>query len=54
MEEVTFDDWYALFVEQVRKLGYKGPVDKSSFNDIFDEDVSPEDAAADFVTAMEE
>lgn len=46
---MDFDTWYDIFFERVRKRGYGGPVDKASFLELFQADITPESAADDFV-----
>ena len=46
---VSFDIWFDLFSELVRSSGYDGPIDKSSFEDWFEDGKSPEMACVDFL-----
>jgi hypothetical protein len=53
-EKISFDEWKDKFKAEVDALGYTGPVDEDSFETEYDIDVSPEEAARDFVTEMED
>lgn len=51
---MNFDEWFDVFVDHCQKeLNYGGPIDKGSFEDVWMNDVSPEDAARSFVKEME-
>ena len=51
-EDLTFNDWFDLFVDKCRALGYAGPIDKYSFEWNYEEDETPEYAAEQFVKEM--
>lgn len=55
-DNMTFDEGYDLFLDQVRKEhSYTGPLDKSSFRDDYAVDhKTPEAAAEDFVLDLPE
>jgi len=42
------DNWFEIFMETLRKLGYTGPVDQSSFVEDWEGDESPENSAMEF------
>lgn len=53
MEKTTenFDEWFDIFVDKCRELGYTGPIDRESVEWDFDGD-TPEDAAREFVAEL--
>ena len=51
---MKFQDWYDMFFENVRKGGYRGPIDKDSAKDDFNKGVTAEDAANSFIIDMTE
>lgn len=50
--DLSFDEWYELFKDKSRSLGYKGPIDKYSFEWNYEEGETPEFAAEQFVKEM--
>lgn len=52
IKDFDFDTWFDLFSDRVRKLGYNGPIDKGSFELIWEDNQIPERAAMDFFIEM--
>lgn len=52
MNDFSFDEWFDIFVDEVRKLNYRGPIDKGSFESEWESDITPEEAAKQFVDEM--
>ncbi len=56
MEELTndidFDSWFDIFQERCQKSGYRGPIDKYSFEWEWESGKTPEAAADEFVEEM--
>lgn len=50
--EQTFDNWFDIFTDECRKLGYDGVIDKDSFEFDFLFGKAPEISAADFVNEI--
>jgi hypothetical protein len=48
MENQTFDLWFDLLIDCLKRLGYKGPIDKESFQEDYDEGKTPEEVALTF------
>lgn len=48
----TFGEWFAAFESKARELGYAGPIDRETFRDDFELEISAEDSAAAFVIEM--
>lgn len=53
-DDLSFDEWFDLFRDRVRLMGYYGVIDKYSFEWNYEEGQAPEDAAAVFVEEMNE
>jgi hypothetical protein len=51
-KQLTFDNWFDIFTDEVTKLGYLGPIDKDTFESNYENDKSPEDSAKEFVKEM--
>ena len=49
-----FDEWWDLYVDTIRRLGYTGRVDQDAARDAFEMGNYPEDEAAAFVKEMNE
>ena len=52
---MTFEKWFEIFTNEVRKKGYSGPIDKDAFQQLFEDrdgELSPEVEADDFVKEM--
>ena len=45
---MDIDEWFDIFMETLRKLGYRGPVDKDPFVEDWEGDESPENSAREF------
>lgn len=54
MQEIEFDEWFDLFVDYLRRLGYNGPIDKHSFEDEFEAGKAPEESASEFFNEINE
>ncbi len=52
MQTLNFKTWFDIFTEKVRAANYRGPIDRESAEMDYDDDKSPEAAAADFVIEM--
>lgn len=49
-EDLSFDEWFDLFQDEAKKLGYRGPIDKYAFEFDYEElGKTPEQAAKEFV-----
>lgn len=44
-ELMNFEDWFAIFSDRLRKLGWNGPIDRGSAEITHEGDISPEVAA---------
>jgi ketol-acid reductoisomerase len=51
-DEMTFDEWFDLFVDRCKALGYTGPIDKYCFEWNYEDGETPEYAAEEFVNEM--
>lgn len=51
-KDFEFNEWCDIFIDKCRSLGYKGPIDPSSFDLDYEDDKSPEQAAEEFVKEM--
>lgn len=52
--EFEFEQWFDIFLDEVKKLGYKGPVDMGTFEMDWEIGKSPEETAKEFVAEMED
>ena len=43
--ELEFEDWFGIYFDRLRKLGWQGSVDMGSAECDYENDISPEDAA---------
>ena len=50
--EMDFDQWFDVFTDYCIRNGYRGPIDKESFRDGF-EDMEPEDSAHEYLQEMQ-
>lgn len=50
--EYDFDNWFDIFSERCRNLGYEGRIDKETFRSAWEEELAPEDVAYGFVHDM--
>ena len=50
--EFDFTQWFDIFLDEVKRLGYHGPVDRDSAESDYDSGLSPEHAAKLFVDEM--
>lgn len=48
-DDLTFDQWFDIFQDEVRSKGYSGPLDKYSFESDYEETKTPEAAASEFI-----
>jgi len=53
-EEMYFDEWFDMFADKSRAMGYQGPIDRDSANSEFEQGKTPEEAAQEFVKEMSE
>lgn len=53
-DDMDFDQWFDIFVDETKKLGYTGPIDKYSFESEYEAGETPESAAESFVREMNE
>lgn len=51
-EDFSFDEWFDIFVDEIKKLDYHGPVDKYTFEAEYEDVRTPEAAAKYFVEEM--
>lgn len=51
-EDFSFDEWFDIFTNEVKKLNYDGPIDKYTFEADYDEGKTPEYSAKLFVEEM--
>lgn len=51
-EDFTFENWFDIFTDKCKSLGYEGIIDKDSFEIEYEEGKSPEESAEDFVNEM--
>lgn len=54
INDLDFDTWFDIFIDKCKELGYKGPVDKYTFEWNWEEGETPEYAAEQFVKEMNE
>lgn len=50
--ELSFEEWFDIFIDKCSSLGYDGPIDKGTFEMEYEMDKSPEAAAGEFVNEM--
>ena len=54
-DDMSFDEWFDIFVDTAKNLGYDGPIDKYTFeSDYAIDNRTPEAAAKLFVNEMNE
>ena len=54
-DDLSFDEWFDIFTDKCRQLGYTGPIDKYTFESDYEvEGKTPEFAAEEFVAEMNE
>lgn len=53
-QDLSFDEWFDIFLDKTKQLGYHGPVDKYTFEFDYETGVTPEKSATDFVKEMSE
>lgn len=53
-EDISFDEWFYIFTDKCKALGYKGEIDKYTFEEDYENGKTPEFAAEDFVKEMNE
>jgi len=51
-EKLEFENWYDIFIDSVRSLGYHGPVDRDSGRMDYDNNLEPEEAAKSLVEEL--
>lgn len=42
---MEFEDWFGIYSDELRKLGWDGPIDRGSAEEDHNNDLSPEEAA---------
>ena len=52
-EDITFDEWFDIFLDEVKSINWAGPVDKYTFEDDYERGNTPEAAAREFVAEMQ-
>lgn len=50
----NFNEWFDVFTDKVRSAGYSGPIDRESAEIEFDDNLTPDQAAKEFVEEMKE
>jgi ketol-acid reductoisomerase len=51
-EDITFDEWFDIFSERCSELGYHRRLDKYTFEEDYENGVTPEYSAKSFVDEM--
>ena len=51
-EDLSFDEWFDIFVDKTKSLNYNGPIDKYTFESDYEEGKTPEFSATEFVKEM--
>ena len=51
-EDLSFDEWFGIFTDKTKSLGYVGEIDKYTFEADYDEGKTPEFSAEEFVNEM--
>lgn len=54
MKDLSFDEWFDIFIDECKGFGYNGPIDKYTFESDYDNDISPESCARSFIKEMNE
>lgn len=49
---MSFDQWFDVFIDQTKSLGYSGPIDRGSFESEYLDGKTPESSAESFVKEM--
>lgn len=49
---ISFEQWFDIFQDETKELGYSGPIDKESIKSEYHNDKSPESSAKEFVKEM--
>ena len=53
-EDFSFDEWFDIFTDECKKLGWIDIIDKYTFEEDYDNGKTPEFAAEEFVKEMNE
>jgi hypothetical protein len=53
-DDLSFEEWFAIFQDKCKALGYEGPIDKYGVEVYYEEENTPEHAAELFVAEMNE
>ena len=48
MNYIDYDTWFDIFIDSLRGLGYKGPIDKDIFEEDYEEGKTPEEVAKEY------
>jgi hypothetical protein len=48
-DDMSFDEWFDIFMDETKKLGYHGSIDKYTFESDYENDKTPELTAKEFV-----
>lgn len=51
-DDIDFDQWFDIFQDKAKNLGYTGPIDKYSFEAEWEDGKTPEASADEFVEEM--
>ena len=51
-DDISFDEWFDIFIDETKKLGYTGQIDKYTFESDYENDKTPEFSAMEFVSEM--
>lgn len=51
-DDIDFDQWFDIFQDKAKNLGYTGPIDKYSFEAEWEDGKTPEASAEEFVEEM--
>lgn len=50
--KMSFEEWFDVFIDKTKSLGYSGPIDKQTFESEYLEGKTPESSADSFVKEM--
>lgn len=51
---MEFDNWFDIVIDELKRRGYGGPIDKDAAKDSFNEGDSPADYAIDLLDNIDE
>jgi hypothetical protein len=52
-QEIDYDTWFDLMRDKAKALGYRGPIDRHTFMEVYENGTSPEVAAKDFIEELD-